>query len=156
MGGEGDGLSTASTELSTASTEHAPEDVPIRTEYSLEEVSKHTEDEDLWCVIHDVVVKVPRSFLEDHPGGPEILQSVAGKDVSKDFEDISHSDEAREMIAPWVIGVKEGASDEARRRYMVPSAKDVLDLAGGGGSVRFMIPVLVLVLAGVCYFLFAT
>jgi cytochrome b involved in lipid metabolism len=31
------------------------------------------------------------SFLEEHPGGADILKDLHGKDATKDFEDVGHS-----------------------------------------------------------------
>jgi hypothetical protein len=39
-----------------------------------------------------------RPFRSQHPGGDEVLLTEAGKDASDSFEDVGHSDEAREMM----------------------------------------------------------
>lgn len=43
-------------------------------------------------------------YLDDHPGGPEIIQDYAGKDADDMFEDIGHSKGARETLATLCIG----------------------------------------------------
>ena len=43
-------------------------------------------------------------YLEDHPGGPDILLEVAGTDATEAFEDIGHSDDAREAMEHLYIG----------------------------------------------------
>ena len=43
--------------------------------YTLEEVSAHNTNKDCWLVIHGNVCDIT-SFLEDHPGGDEILLQV--------------------------------------------------------------------------------
>lgn len=43
-------------------------------------------------------------YLEDHPGGTAVLVEVAGADASEAFEEIGHSDEAREALEPFHIG----------------------------------------------------
>lgn len=43
-------------------------------------------------------------YLEDHPGGKEILIEVAGTDATEAFEEIGHSDEAREQLEPYFVG----------------------------------------------------
>ena len=43
-------------------------------------------------------------YLEDHPGGLDILIEVAGTDATEAFEDVGHSDEAREQLEPMLIG----------------------------------------------------
>jgi cytochrome-b5 reductase len=43
-------------------------------------------------------------YLEDHPGGAAVLIEVAGTDATQAFEDIGHSDEAREQLEPYYLG----------------------------------------------------
>jgi cytochrome-b5 reductase len=43
-------------------------------------------------------------YLEDHPGGTDVLIEVAGKDATAEFEEIGHSEEARESLEPFHIG----------------------------------------------------
>ncbi|XP_038995610.1 cytochrome b5-like isoform X2 [Hibiscus syriacus] len=43
-------------------------------------------------------------FLEDHPGGDEVLLSATGKDATGDFEDVGHSDSARDMMDQFCVG----------------------------------------------------
>ncbi|MBA0834308.1 hypothetical protein Goarm_006674, partial [Gossypium armourianum] len=42
-------------------------------------------------------------FLEDHPGGDEVLLAASGKDATNDFEDVGHSDDAREQMQKYYI-----------------------------------------------------
>jgi cytochrome b5 len=44
------------------------------------------------------------TYLDDHPGGAEVLLDVAGKDADEFFEDIGHSKEAREELKKHLIG----------------------------------------------------
>lgn len=46
--------------------------------YSLEEVKKHTTDKDCWLVIHGKVYDVTE-FLEEHPGGFDIMLTSTGR-----------------------------------------------------------------------------
>ena len=41
---------------------------------------------------------------DQHPGGDEVLVEEAGKDATEAFEDVGHSDEAREQLKPLFIG----------------------------------------------------
>ena len=43
-------------------------------------------------------------YLDDHPGGAEVLLDVAGQDADEFFEDIGHSKEAREELKKHFIG----------------------------------------------------
>ena len=37
-------------------------------------------------------------------GGEEVLLDVAGQDATEAFEDVGHSDEARELLEPMLVG----------------------------------------------------
>ena len=51
-------------------------------------------------------------FLDDHPGGGNLLLGVAGKDASEKFDDNDHSMDAREMTKDYLIGELEGHVQE--------------------------------------------
>ncbi|KAG0189300.1 hypothetical protein DFQ28_003592 [Apophysomyces sp. BC1034] len=73
------------------------------TVYTLEDVAKHNTKDDLWMVIHNKVYNCTE-FVQEHPGGEEAIYDEAGNDASEPFEDIGHSDEAREMLEKYYIG----------------------------------------------------
>ncbi|KAG4936483.1 hypothetical protein JHK85_051402 [Glycine max] len=43
-------------------------------------------------------------FLDDHPGGDDVLLSSTGKDATDDFEDVGHSKGARAMLDDLYVG----------------------------------------------------
>ncbi|PNY08556.1 cytochrome b5 [Trifolium pratense] len=51
-------------------------------------------------------------FLEEHPGGGEVIVEVAGKDATKEFDAIGHSKAAQNLVLKYQIGVLEGAKVE--------------------------------------------
>lgn len=75
--------------------------------FTLEEVQKHKsakgEEKSVWFVIHDKVYDVTK-FLDEHPGGEEILVENSGKISSEEFEDVGHSSDAREMMKEYYVG----------------------------------------------------
>uniref|UniRef100_A0AAQ4PIF6 Cytochrome b5 heme-binding domain-containing protein n=1 Tax=Gasterosteus aculeatus aculeatus TaxID=481459 RepID=A0AAQ4PIF6_GASAC len=78
----------------------AAEDVKY---YTLEEISAHSVSSDSWLIIHDKVYDIT-SFLEEHPGGEEVLLEQAGADATESFEDVGHSTDAREMLLQYYVG----------------------------------------------------
>ncbi|XP_053996678.1 cytochrome b5-like [Hylaeus anthracinus] len=54
-------------------------------------------------ILHDKVYNVT-NFLNEHPGGEEILLDHAGKDGSEDFDDVGHSQDAFDLMKKYVVG----------------------------------------------------
>ncbi|EXJ68021.1 uncharacterized protein A1O5_08636 [Cladophialophora psammophila CBS 110553] len=71
--------------------------------YSSKDVRAHTSDNDLWIVIRNTVYDVT-SYLEEHPGGIEILKECAGTDATEAFEDVGHSERAWAAMESLMVG----------------------------------------------------
>ncbi|KAM9712697.1 cytochrome b5 isoform 1-T4 [Menidia menidia] len=71
--------------------------------YRLEEVEQQNSFKSTWIIIHNKVYDVTK-FLEEHPGGEEVLREQAGGNATESFEDVGHSSDAREMASSMVIG----------------------------------------------------
>jgi len=71
--------------------------------YSLAEVAKHNSHEKAWIVIHNNIYNVTE-FLNEHPGGEEVLLEQAGKEATEAFEDVGHSTDARELMQKFKVG----------------------------------------------------
>ena len=80
---------------------------------TMEEVSKHNQPDDMWMVLHGKVYDVTM-FLEEHPGGSDILIETAGTDVTNQFEEMLHSKIARQQTTQFHIGDIEGYIPEER------------------------------------------
>jgi cytochrome b involved in lipid metabolism len=72
--------------------------------FTMAEVAKHKDPKDeVWIVLHDCVYNVTK-FLDEHPGGEEILIECAGDDATEAFEDVGHTNDAVEMMKDYLIG----------------------------------------------------
>uniref|UniRef100_A0A1A7WQ38 Cytochrome b5 n=1 Tax=Iconisemion striatum TaxID=60296 RepID=A0A1A7WQ38_9TELE len=71
--------------------------------YRLSEIEAQNSFKSTWIIIHHKVYDVTK-FLEEHPGGEEVLREQAGGNATESFEDVGHSSDAREMAASMVIG----------------------------------------------------
>ncbi|XVF72971.1 hypothetical protein PTKIN_Ptkin12aG0163600 [Pterospermum kingtungense] len=71
--------------------------------FAYEDVVNHKERKGCWLLISGKVYDVT-PFLEEHPGGDEVLIAASGKDATEDFEDVGHSDDAKEMMKKYCIG----------------------------------------------------
>jgi len=76
----------------------------MTTEYTPDSIKSHNTSDDCWLVIHKKVYDVS-SYLSSHPGGAEIILSCAGKDATREFDDIGHSKSAIRTLAKYEIGV---------------------------------------------------
>ncbi|CAN6331110.1 unnamed protein product, partial [Urochloa humidicola] len=87
--------------------------------YTLEEVAKHNSKDDCWLIIGGKVYDVTK-FLEDHPGGDDVLLSSTAKDATDDFEDVGHSTTARAMMDEYLLGEIDSSTIPARTKYVPP------------------------------------
>uniref|UniRef100_T1J559 cytochrome-b5 reductase n=1 Tax=Strigamia maritima TaxID=126957 RepID=T1J559_STRMM len=101
-------------------------------QYSLKEVSDHDSRKSVWIVIHDLVYDVT-PFLDEHPGGEEILLEQAGKNATENFEDVGHSTDAREMMKKFIIGE---VIDEEKIDNKEPEKPDIPDSSDSDNSWR--------------------
>lgn len=77
------------------------------TKISAAVLAEHNKASDAWMAINGKVYDCT-DFLEEHPGGDEILLSEVGKDATEAFDDVGHSEDARQMLVPMYVGDLEG------------------------------------------------
>ncbi|TYH55444.1 hypothetical protein ES332_D09G235500v1 [Gossypium tomentosum] len=88
--------------------------------FTLAQVSEHKTPKDCWLIINGKVYDVTK-FLEDHPGGDEVLLSATGKDATDDFEDVGHSDSARDMMDQYYVGEIDISTIPKKTTYKPPN-----------------------------------
>ncbi|XP_042419265.1 cytochrome b5-like [Zingiber officinale] len=115
--------------------------------YHFDEVAKHKVVKDCWLLIDGKVYDVT-PFMEDHPGGDEVLLASTGKDATNDFEDIGHSTSARDMMAKYYIGQIDSSTVPSKCAYepLQPNSTDkssefIIKI------LQFLVPILILGLA---------
>ncbi|KAJ5198453.1 Cytochrome b5 [Penicillium cinerascens] len=89
-------------------------------EYTMKDVAAHNTKTDLWIVIHGQVFDITE-YLQDHPGGADVLVETAGTDATAAYEDVGHSEDAREIMQPYLVGVLKDA-----QQYLRPKAVRVV------------------------------
>jgi cytochrome b involved in lipid metabolism len=89
--------------MTTPSKENNTETSDLKV-YTWDEIKKHNKESDLWVVYKGKVIDVTK-FQKEHPGGAEVLQDNAGKDITEPFEDIGHPPHALEIMESYKIGV---------------------------------------------------
>ncbi|KAF5926201.1 hypothetical protein HPG69_011328 [Diceros bicornis minor] len=69
----------------------------------LEEIREHNHSKSPWPILHHKGYDLT-TFLEEHPGGEEVLRAQAGDDATENFEDVRHCTDARELSKTCIIG----------------------------------------------------
>ncbi|CAF0805015.1 unnamed protein product [Rotaria sordida] len=70
---------------------------------TLSEVKQLAEDKNRCILVINNRVYDVTKFLDEHPGGEEILKEQHGRDASHEFEDVHHSPDARELMKTYEI-----------------------------------------------------
>ena len=74
------------------------------SEYSIEEVAFHNNENDAWIIINNDVYDIT-DFLDEHPGGKMILMSVLGEDATELFEELHNLKILKEYGEKYKIGM---------------------------------------------------
>ena len=75
--------------------------------------------------------------MDHHPGGPEIISELRGRDASQMFLDVGHSPEARTMLRQFVVGKLQAVPRFlAPRSALLAAASWLQPRAPGGRLVR--------------------
>eukprot|EP00931_Biecheleriopsis_adriatica_P085010 TRINITY_DN5914_c0_g1_i4.p1 TRINITY_DN5914_c0_g1~~TRINITY_DN5914_c0_g1_i4.p1 ORF type:complete len:1077 (-),score=151.97 TRINITY_DN5914_c0_g1_i4:216-3446(-) len=73
------------------------------TEVRSANISLNEVEQNGWLIIHGKVYN-PASYLEEHPGGQDLLLGLAGTDVSAEFDLLRHSDFAEAILKTLYVG----------------------------------------------------
>ncbi|KAI7740709.1 hypothetical protein M8C21_023520 [Ambrosia artemisiifolia] len=124
--------------------------------FVFDEVSKHNQTEDCWVIISGKVYNVT-PFMDEHPGGSEVMLAATGKDATDDFEDTGHSNEAKAMMGKFYVGKIDASTIPGKRSYNLSttdkdhnssSTKNILGLEVNEELVitilKFLVPFMIL------------
>ncbi|CAL5428660.1 unnamed protein product [Camellia sinensis] len=114
--------------------------------YTMREASQHNTKDDCWVVIdgkieieaeenyahqqqqRTLLVYDVSTYLDEHPGGDDVMVAATGKDATDEFEDAGHSKSARELMETFCIGELDPASPRAIIPELeIPSKKKQLE-----------------------------
>lgn len=99
--------------------------------YTFEQVAEHNTPQDAWLIIDGKVYDVT-AFVEEHPGGDEIVLDLAGQDGTEAFNDIGHSEDAVAMLKDLLVGSLDPASMPAKSEKVTSVGQNAT--TGGEGS----------------------
>ncbi|RIB18537.1 cytochrome b5 [Gigaspora rosea] len=112
-----------------------------KKQFTLEELAEHNTKKSLYVSIKGKVYDVTK-FIEEHPGGEEVLLDEAGRDATEAFEDVGHSDEAIEILKGLEIGeLKDGIPPPVQK----PIPKPVQRPKEESSLFSYLLPVAVIV-----------
>ncbi|KAI3851413.1 hypothetical protein MKX03_013026 [Papaver bracteatum] len=86
--------------------------------YTVEEASKHNTKQDCWLILDGKVYNVTK-YLDDHPGGDDVLVNATGRDAIEDFDFVGHSKSARELMDNYLIGELDQSSVPQKQQEKV-------------------------------------
>ncbi|SCV05725.1 LANO_0H13806g1_1 [Lachancea nothofagi CBS 11611] len=116
--------------------------------YSYKEIAEHNSESDLWMIIHGKVYDCTK-FMEEHPGGEEVLLDLGGQDATGPFADIGHSDDAVKMLEDLYVGDVDKDSEPIVRVAAEPASTTT----GGEGNGVLILALVAVAAAIVFYFL---
>ncbi|EPS41998.1 hypothetical protein H072_4055 [Dactylellina haptotyla CBS 200.50] len=120
-------------------------------EFTYSQVGEHDTKESLWVVIDEKVYDVSK-FVDEHPGGEEVMLDVAGQDGTEAFEDVGHSDEAREILAQYIVGNLKRDPSDPKPAVKARTSASSGDEGSSGGIPGIVYAVLVAGLAAGGYY----
>jgi len=112
---------------------------------TLEELKKHTSKDSLYVLLHEKVYDVTK-FIDEHPGGDEVILAEAGIDATEAFEDVGHSDEARALLPDLLVGTFDKSSADIKLfdEKKEPSTTTVNVAVEQGSNVMYFVPLALL------------
>ncbi|EFO17101.1 cytochrome b5 [Loa loa] len=126
-------------------------------QYTIAEVAAHNDASSTWLIIDNNVYDVTK-FLEEHPGGDEVLLEQAGQNATESFKDVGHSRDAVAMTKEYLIGylcdANATAGDKTNSFTTPVNAKNAvswIDIIFSSTWSNFLIPIAI---SGVVYLLY--
>lgn len=106
------------------------------------ELLANSTKQNLWVAIHGKVYNVTQ-FIDEHPGGDEVIISEGGKDATEAFEDVGHSDEARELLAGLLVGElqESSAPSKSKKASSNPAVHNAVEK---GSNLMYFVPLALL------------
>lgn len=99
-------------------TPPAPMQLPQKMALTVEEVARHSSEQDCWMVISGTVYDIS-AYVPEHPSKPSILLPWCGKEATQAYQTKTkgrtHSPQADQQLAQFAIGfIQMGASQSGK------------------------------------------
>ncbi|VDK72149.1 unnamed protein product [Litomosoides sigmodontis] len=118
-------------------------------------VAEHNTGSSSWMCIDNKVYDLT-TFLDQHPGGSEVLLKMAGLDATEAYEDVGHSTHARTLKEKYLVAE---IVDEEKMKYSYDKEKWLPNLAesksdSAATDPMVFVAILAVIFAVTYYFLF--
>lgn len=130
----------------------AANSVPEGRLFTITDLKEHVTEKDCYLLLNGKVYDVT-DFLDEHPGGYDIILNTTGKDATEDFEEIGHSNAARAMLDKYLIGDFKGSASTAAADSTKSAAKAVASVPSSddgsalGTLLKALLPLLIILVA---------
>ncbi|KAH3901408.1 related to Cytochrome b5 [Saccharomycodes ludwigii] len=114
--------------------------------FTYKEIAEHNTADDLWIIINDKVYNCTK-FIDEHPGGDEVIIDLAAKDATKDFADIGHSDDAIKFLKKLYVGDVDITSEKVETEVKAGTETDN-QITKGNGRLALAIFIVVVSIVG--------
>ncbi|CAA7258514.1 unnamed protein product [Cyclocybe aegerita] len=107
---------------------------------TLEELRANKSRDKFYILIHGKVYDATK-FMDEHPGGDEVILAEGGQDATEAFEDVGHSDEARALLPGMLVGEFEKGSDiQLKSGAAAAQANRVSGAVEQGSNMMYFLP----------------
>ncbi|KAI1317664.1 hypothetical protein EDD11_008092 [Mortierella claussenii] len=109
--------------------------------YTFTDLSQHNTKDSLFLAIHGKVYDCT-GFIDEHPGGEEVLLDEAGRDATESFEDVGHSDEARDIMSKLYVGElhSDGTKPKTNKTFAsTPKPIPAAEPTDSGSSIQYIV-----------------
>jgi len=107
---------------------------------TIDDLRAHKTKESFYILVHGKVYDVTK-FIDEHPGGDEVLLAEGGQDATEAFEDVGHSDEARALLPGMLVGDFEGG---LKSGAAAAQASRVSGAVEQGSNLMYFVPLALL------------
>ncbi|KAI8348372.1 cytochrome b5-like heme/steroid binding domain-containing protein [Mortierella sp. GBAus27b] len=111
------------------------------------DLAAHNTKDNLYLAIHGKVYDCS-GFIDEHPGGEEVLLDEGGRDATESFEDVGHSDEARDIMSKLYVGEYKSDGTEKKSKPAHSSTPKPIPAAEPAESNRLQYVLALGVVAG--------
>ncbi|KAG6840646.1 hypothetical protein C0991_005369 [Blastosporella zonata] len=106
---------------------------------TIDDLRAHKTKESFYILIHGMVYDAT-NFMDEHPGGDEVLLAEGGQDATEAFEDVGHSDEARALLPGMLVGAFEGGVTKLKSGAAAAQASRVSGAVETGSNLMYFVP----------------